>query len=623
MPAIRVFLAEGPIFSIRQLLGRGAPAPQPTAAPPAGADALPQAAALRAQGNQWLGQGQLANAVQCYQQACELAPGDPLAWVNLGYARLELGELEAADQALAHAIERDPKVADAHFLLAQLRLRQRRPAEALAPLRMALALNPAFDVAAQLLVSTLLDMLRWQEALAEADGLLARMDTPPMQLLRMRALIGLKRGPEALAIADAMVAAYPQEPQAIYARAQALFALRRFQEALDCCAFVLQAQPQHLEAMVNGGAACARMGRWDEAAAFYDRALAIQPDYSLALYNKSSMYQEMGRIPEMLALVDRGLALQPGEPNFIWSRGVGRLLQGDLVGGFQDYESRWILEVAEARPQVNQPQWQGQDLQGKTIYVYDEQGLGDTLQMLRYVPMLVQRGAKVLLRVQPSLMPLAQYPGCTLLDTRRHPIHLAFDYHCPMLSLPLGFGTALGTVPWSGPYVSADPALRAGWEQWLGPRRGLRIGLTWSGNADHRNDANRSMRLDTMLAGLGEGHQLVSVQKDIREVDREALARVQHAGEQLRNFSDTAALLGCLDLVISVDTSIAHLAGALGRPLWVLLPLAPDWRWLSQGDSTPWYPQARLFRQGEDRHWPAVLQRVAQELARQDNKEKT
>lgn len=606
------------------MLGRGAPAPQPTAAPAAGPGGPEQAARLKAQGNNWLAQGQLAKAALCYEQACEQAPADALAWVNLGYARLELGELPAAGQALSRAVELDPKVADAHFLLGQLLLRQQRPADALVPLRRALALNPDFDVAAQLLVSTLLDMRRWPEALAEAEGVLARMDTPPMQLLRMRALVGLKRGQEALALADALTAAHPGQPEAIYARAQALFELRRYQEALDGCQAVLQAQPQHLEAMVNSGAACVRLGRWDEAAAFYDRALAIQPDYQLALYNKSSMYQEMGRIPEMLELVERGLALQPGEPNFLWNRSIGKLLQGDLAGGLRDYESRWILEVAEARPQVGQPQWQGEDLRGKTIYVYDEQGLGDTLQMLRYVPQLVQRGAHVLLRVQAPLLPLCTgFTGCTLLDTRTHPVHLPFDYHCPMLSLPLGFGTSLETVPWSGPYVSADPALRAGWEQWLGPRRGLRIGLTWSGNADHRNDANRSMRLDTMLAGLGEGHQLVSVQKDIREVDREALARVQHAGEQLRNFSDTAALLGCLDLVISVDTSIAHLAGALGRPLWVLLPLAPDWRWLSRGDSTPWYPHARLFRQSEDRQWEPVLERVAQELARQGNKEKT
>lgn len=591
------------------------PAPAP--------DAAREAAALKARGNALLGRGDVAGAAQCYRQACELGPGDAPAWLNLGYACLELGQLEAAEAALERSLALDRTVADTHFVLAQLRLRQRRSHEAVPALRHALTLNPGFEAAGLVLVTTLLDLHYTQEALAELEGLLQRGATLDLQLLQVRALTAAKQAEPALQLADALVAAHPQRVEPVYARAQALFGLRRYQEALDACTAVLQAQPTHLEAMVNSGAACARLDRWDEAAAFYERALALNPDYLPAIYNKSSMFQELARIPEMLALVERGLALQPGEPNFLWSRGIARLLQGDLVGGFQDYEMRWVLEIAEARPQGPRPQWSGEDVRGKTLYVYDEQGLGDTLQMLRYVPLLVERGARVLLRVQPSLLPLCQdWPGCTLLDERGHPHEARYDLHCPMMSLPLAFGSALDTVPWSGPYLAVDPQLREKWQAWLGPRRGLRVGLVWSGNADHRNDANRSMRLEPLLAALRQaGHHLISLQREVRPVDEAAVATIQHPGEQLRSFADTAALVDAMDVVLSVDTSVAHLAGALGKPLWVLLPQAPDWRWLVQGDSNPWYPQARLFRQGPDRQWAPVLARVARALEDERDKE--
>lgn len=604
---------EVPIFSIRQLLGLRAPTPQPPFAP--AADPAQAAAALKAEGNTWLARGDVAQAARCYQRACELAPSDALAWLNLGYASLELGDLDAAGRALDRSLALDRTVADTHFFQAQLKRRQHRPLDALPSLRQALTLNIAFAEAAELLVVTLLDARRPQEALAEVERLIGHKSTLGLQLLHVRALVAAKRGPDALALAQSLVDAAPQNLDAVYARAQALFELRRYEDALDACAAVLRVRSDHLEAMVNSGAACVRLGHWDDARAFYDRALEIRPDHLPAIYNKSSLYQELARIPEMVELVERGLAIQPGDPMFIWSRGIARLLSGDLAGGFQDYEMRWAVEVFEVRPSM--PQWLGEDLRGKTIYVYNEQGLGDTLQMLRYVPMLVALGAHVLLRIQPPLAPLCEgWSGCTLWRERGHPDPSSYDAHCPMLSLPMAFGTVLQTVPWSGPYLKAEPQLRAEWERWLGPRGGLRVGLVWSGNADHGNDSNRSMRLETMLVALrGGGHQLVSLQKEVRAADTEALAAISHAGERLRSFADTAALVDCMDVVLSVDTSVAHLAGALGKKLWVLLAQAPDWRWLITGDSSPWYPQARLFRQGEDRQWGPVLARVAGDLA--------
>jgi hypothetical protein len=261
--------------------------------------------------------------------------------------------------------------------------------------------------------------------------------------------------------------------------------------------------------------------------------------------------------------------------------------------------------------------WLGQqDLAGKTILLYAEQGLGDTLQFVRYVPLVAARGARVILEVQKPLLKLMQtLAGGAQVLAKGDPLP-DFDFHCPLLSLPLAFKTTLATIPAPGAYLSSDPAREQEWRAMLGPARGPRVGLAWSGNPAHKNDHNRSIAFDKFAEMLTPACEFVSLQKEHREADARLLAAsaVRDLSAQLADFTDTAALCAAMDVVVAVDTSIAHLAGALGKQVWVLLPEASDWRWLVERSDSPWYAGARLYRQQLGEDWSAVLARVRADL---------
>jgi Glycosyltransferase family 9 (heptosyltransferase) len=267
-----------------------------------------------------------------------------------------------------------------------------------------------------------------------------------------------------------------------------------------------------------------------------------------------------------------------------------------------------------------QPLWLGKQLiDGKTILVHVDEGLGDTIQFVRYVPMLAARGAKVVLVVDDALCPLlSELSGvskCLSYRTGKFP---DFDMYCPMSSLPLAFGTTLETVPSAVPYLPAAPrAYVEAWKQRLGPHDRLRVGLVWSGNPKHANDHNRSLPLRALSPIRDLDATFISLQKDPRPEDQAVLrewTEIVDLTAHLTDFVETAALVSCLDLVITVDTSVAHLAGALGCPTWILLPYTPDYRWLLNRDDSPWYPSVRLFRQTESRDYADVIQRVRSEL---------
>ena len=271
--------------------------------------------------------------------------------------------------------------------------------------------------------------------------------------------------------------------------------------------------------------------------------------------------------------------------------------------------------AAECKAHFSQPLWLGSDeIAGKTVLLHGVHGFGDTIQFCRYLPRVVERGARVIFEVQEPLRELmGTLPGAARIVSRGAPLP-DFDSHCPLLSLPLALGTQLATIPSQTPYLRASPQAVMDWNGRLGPRHRPRIGLAWSGRPEHNNDHNRSMRLDTLLSALaGLNATFVSLQRDVRAEDAPVLqgrSDILHFGKELKSYADTAALIANLDLVISVDTSVAHLAGALAKPVWILLPFMPDWRWLLDRDDSPWYPTARLFRQDETRRWDGVMARV-------------
>lgn len=359
----------------------------------------------------------------------------------------------------------------------------------------------------------------------------------------------------------------------------------------------------------NRGLSLLRLQRPAEALDSFDRALAINPAYPEAHADRGLALRELDRTAEALDSFDRALRLRPDFPIVRFAAGQCRLMLCDFAAGWQGYEHR----PAPPPPAEGVPRWTGtQNPAGRTVLAYAEQGLGDTLQFCRYAGPLAARGARVLLQVQAPLVPLmASLAGPAVVLARGDPLPRC-DLQIPLMSLPMAFGTASCSIPGSAPYLAADPKRIRLWSDRLGLRTRPRIGLAWSGNPGQANDHNRSMPFAALLPLLDPEADFIGLQRDVRDLDTAALAAsaVRHFGSGLADFADTAALAELVDLVISADTSIAHLAGALARPAWVMLARVPDWRWMRERDDTPWYPTLRLFRQPAPTDWPGLVRQV-------------
>jgi hypothetical protein len=346
----------------------------------------------------------------------------------------------------------------------------------------------------------------------------------------------------------------------------------------------------------------------EEALASYDSALAVRPNYPEALCNRGVTLHEMRRFDEALASYAQALAARPDYAEAHFNEGLCRALIGDFQRGLAKFEWRWGAEQHDRRRGFPQPLWLGaEDIAGKTILLHAEQGFGDTIQFARYVPLVAARGARVTLEVPRPLRRLMDsLAGASDIAARGEPLP-AFD-----LSLPLAFHTRPETIPSATPYLHAGSPDIQRWRQRFESRRRPLIGLNWSGGPTLRH---RSMQLKQLLPLLDPNFDatFVSLQKEVPSADMSVLAnqsRLLHFGHELNDFSDTAAIVSQVDLVISVDTGVARLAGALAKPVWVLLPFVPDWRWQLDGDDSPWYPTARLFRQDDSRAWDPVIARV-------------
>jgi len=361
-------------------------------------------------------------------------------------------------------------------------------------------------------------------------------------------------------------------------------------------------------------------GRYEESEVALRCSLAIDPSSATVQNDLAASLFRQGRDAEALTYIRQALTLEPGMPEAEETESLWLLRYGRFREGWPKYEARYRTGTGRAlRRSLPQPQWMGEPIHGRTILLHAEQGLGDSIQFARYAPLVAARGARVILEVHPGLGHLFRtLPGVSQLIESGVPPP-PFDLHCPLLSLPLAFGTDLDSIPASIPYVTADPARVFPWRQRLGPRKALRIGVAWSGNPLHREDASRSIPLAMLTDLLRDrpDREFHVVQTAIRPADRATLARMPHLREHgllLKDFADTAALISMLDMVITVDTAVAHLAGAMGWPVWLLLPLVPDWRWMLGRDDSPWYPTMWLFRQKSRGDWGAVLADVAAQL---------
>jgi hypothetical protein len=354
-----------------------------------------------------------------------------------------------------------------------------------------------------------------------------------------------------------------------------------------------------------------RLGQTSEAEVQFREAVARDPENREAWLFLADLLRGKGELTESRAIYETLLAKYPDDPGARFGRGFLELLEGDFASGWKDYEFRQARR--EQTDPALRPQWRGEDHAGKTLLLYAEQGVGDTIQFLRYASVLACKGARVLVAVPVSVMELASRVAGVEEVLQPSPLLPRFDYCVPLPSLPLYCGTTLDNIPWDGPYLSPPPGRHPA----VPPKDGARltVALAWAGNPDHPNDHNRSMPVSELKPLLEtENIRWLILQKGAGANQLDPRSDIIQLGDALNNFSDIATAIGAADLVISVDTSFCHLAGALGRPVWTLLSYAPDWRWLLHRTDSPWYPTMRLFRQPRPRDWADVIANVSQAL---------
>ena len=576
------------------------------------------AGALNNRGNTLRALKRTREAVESFERAIAILPGYAEALNNRGNALVELGRTEEALASYEQALERQPDYADALVNRGKCLIALKRGDDALASFDRALSSRPHHAAALKERGHLLRDRKQPTEALDSLDRALALAPhDAETHLGRALVLRDLKRCNEAFAACDRALALKPNYPEAAVARGNVFHEMRAFNDAIREYDRALTMRPDFAQAYGNRANALVELNRPAEALADYDRAIADKP-YASALVNRGLALNYLDRPDEALESFDRAIALEPDMPQGHWNKALLCLALGDFEHGWHDYEWRWRGATDLVPRGFAQPQWRGEDLAGKTILLHAEQGFGDSIQFVRYLPMVKAKAAQVILEVPESLMPLIGdlADGVTML-TRGNALP-DFDLHCPLMSLPLAFGTTLATIPASVPYLHAPAGRVDAWRTRLSKLGRPRVGLVWSGRPDHKNDHNRSIalsRLEPLLSVAGAA--FVSLQREYREADLPALDRlpVLRLDDALADFADTAAVIGELDLVITVDTAVAHLAGAMARPLWLLLPQIQDWRWMHERTDSPWYPSARLFRQSQIGDWDGVISAVAQELA--------
>jgi tetratricopeptide (TPR) repeat protein len=565
--------------------------------------------------------GRSQEALACFRRAADLAPADPDVLLQLGDIQRELRRSQEAADTYRRTIELRPDEGGALFGLGTALLEMRRFDEALEPLTEAIRLRHDFAEAYLNRSVALREMGRVDEAVRDAEiGVALKPEGPRAQMALGDALYDLGNFPAAAAAYAKACAPGPDHATARHKLGVAYTQLGRLEEAVFELEQSLAELPDDPLCMTHLANAVAKLRQYDRALGLYRRALERNPTLDLAWANLGVVLHELACFDDAIECYAEARSLAEDGALADYNESATRLIRGEYEAGWRLYEARALTgPLSRKRWNVPRPQWVGKEpIEGHAILVHAEQGMGDTIQFCRYLPLLADRGARVLAALPGPILDLvaAMDRRIEIVTEENMP---PFDFHSPMMSLPHALGTVLETVPARVPYLFAPAERKAHWARTLSPRRGRRVGLAWAGNPRHTNDRQRSMPLATLLPLLDlPGIQFISLQKEIKEEDRavyQAAENLLKLGETLTDYGDTAALLDELDLVIAVDTSVAHLAGALGRPFWVLVTHIPEWRWLLDRDDSPWYPTARVVRQKVDGDWDEVIARIARELA--------
>lgn len=566
--------------------------------------------------------------------------------LDLAFELTATGRVADSERICLEILRAVPDTVEAAYLLGSIRAQQGRFRHAHNPLAWAAAVAPGVPAFRMALANVF--FAEGHAARAEAvHRHTARLDAGLIEVWSgwAAALRALDRSGEAAACCRRALTLAPDFADAWLNLADAEVAVKRTAEAGRAVERALCLAPDLPAALMVKGLAASLAGDDDAADAALSKALALEPGLPGGWENLGSARARAGRVEaaeaafaeaaarrpgpalwslrgnarlslgwpgEALKDLDRAVAARPNDAGLLWNRGLARLSLGDFAGGFADFDHRRI-------PGHNRPRWTGGDIAGQRILLYAEQGLGDTLQFLRYVPMVAALGARVFLEVQPALRGLAAgVPGVEALLVQGETVPET-ELECPLMSLPRAFGTTVETIPAPVPYLRADPALAAAWRARIG-EEGPRVGIVWAGNPAFTFDRHRSPGLAAFrplldVPGLRFfGLQLGAGRRDLNGFD--APPSFRDLGAEIRSLDDTAAIMDNLDLVISSCTAPVHLAGALGRPLWLALGFAADWRWLTGREDSPWYPSARLFRQPRFGDWGGLAARMAGALAR-------
>ncbi len=564
-------------------------------------------------------QGRLADAERVYRQILQQNPNHSDALHLLGMAALQSGQLERGVRLLDKAIRITPDAAPAYSNRGVALRDLGRLSEAVQSYDRAIALEPDFAEAYNNRGVALGDLGRFGEALASYDRAIAlKPDYVQAHNNRGIALKELKRLDEAMASYDRAIGLKPDYAEAHSNRGVALRDLKRFEEAVASEERAIALRPDYPEAHNNRGLALKDLNRFEEAIASYDRAIALKQNYAEAHSNRGLALRDIRRFEDAIAGYDRAIAPKRDYADAYFNKSFCYLTTGQLAEGWKFFEYRSRISAPSGARPYSHPLWLGKDsVAGKTVFLYSEQGLGDSIQFCRYARLVRARGARVVMSVQDPLVRLLRQlePEIEIIGADQTPG--SFDFHCPLMSLPLAFGTTLETIPSEASYLAADPGLKAQWAARLPSTTRPRVGIAWSGNRTHQNDHNRSIDPGRLLPLLALDAEWFCLQTELRE---DAAARLKDCGgitflgDELKDFADTAAVIDQLDLVIAVDTSVVHLAGALGKQVWILLPFSSDWRWLLDRQDSPWYPSARLFRQRRIGDWDSVIEEVRSDL---------
>lgn len=562
--------------------------------------------------------GQWQQAESAYLQLLERQPRHPIAATLLGTLYMQFGVATQAKLWFLKALEINPGQPDVLNNLGNLLRAENHYDEALDCYTRSIALNGNY-LEARINRSVLLrDIGRLDEALADCrHALTIQPGSAGGHTIHAAILSNMGDQAAALKAVRHAIALNPNDPLAHNILGNVLCAQKSFTAALESYAEAIRLNPGYAEAYNNQATVLRELQRHEESLQSYDHALALAPEYADACYNKGIVLDTLARFDEALESYNRAISLNPNHGGAHWNKAQIKLLKGEWEEGWPLYEWRWhYKDLGLVNPFPPATHWDGlQPLQGKTLLLHTEQGLGDAILFARYIPLMIAQGVRVILKTSGALKKLMCSLPCPLQVVADNEPLPAYDFHYPLMSLPLVFGTRPSSIPVNIPYFSVPETTCRAWKDQLSKAPRPKIGIIWNGSTANPNDHNRSTTLQTIAPLLKQDYAFYCLQKEIRPEDQAMLHHFpQLQVYPLDDLIDTAALIQQMDLVISVCTSVAHLAGALGKPVWIMLTANADWRWLQNRTDSPWYPSAKLFRQQTTGHWDQVVEPVIQAL---------